>query len=990
MSDLIGRNLGPYRIIEQIGRGGMATVYKAYQASIDRYVAVKVLPAHFMQDPTFLERFDREARTIARLEHPHILPVHDYGRAEDGTTYIAMRFVEAGTLADMLESSVLFLEDAYDLFVQIAEALAYAHEQGVVHRDMKPSNVLVDMNSQAFLTDFGLAKIMEGDSSLTGNMILGTPTYMAPEQGEGQPADERSDIYALGIILYEMTTGRPPFQAETPMAVMLKHITEPLPLPRKINPDLPETIERVILKSLAKEPDDRFQSVADFLAALKEAMRAVTSTAPTRRVEAAPAVEPAAAKPGPEKERPAWLWPVVGGVVLLIGVLAAWIIFSGGEEGVEPGSEEVAGVAQEDENGSPADQPPATQPPPPPTPASAGEQEMPAEPPPPGWSHFSSTQGIKAVAGQDDIIWLGTSGGLIAWNRQTGEYEKYTTLDGLPYHNINSLVVDSDGTLWGATEGGGIWAFDGANWHTYTTDDGLETDLISVLFETDGGTLIAAAAHAETTFYRFEDDTWVADMPVPPVQYGRPIAIAEDEFGLAVGYEADGILYFDYDDEEWTHLTTGDGLPADEIRSLAFDEEGNFLVAVAGPDGFGLYDPPEFDPLLELADASANVIYPAPDGTVWLGLDDGTLWEFQSDDFSDGHEQLGLPYGQIRTLVQDEDGMLWIGVEDQGLIRFDGQSFAPYALENEPAFHEARQIVEHNGQLHFIHLWGDLTVPVYTPADDRWEATNHQVEITAMAFGPDGAQWLGTYEGLWRISPEGARRRFTGADGLPGGIVTHLSFGPDGGLWVGTEMGLAYHNPSQDVDWRNFTDYLPSPRVSALYTAPDGAVYIGTAQTDDGPAGLVWGAENFVSGAWLAGEGVPERLADMADFIAGHPFPEWVDNITALAVDYEGYLWVGTSGGGLWRWRQGEDWQQFDETSGATSGVVLTIAPMPEGTTWFGTDYDGLWGYNPDEGWWQETPEDGLPGWSIFASLLTEDGHLWLSTDGGIARLVEP
>ena len=210
MANLIGQTLGSYQILEQVGKGGMATVYKAYHAAMDRYAAVKVLPPHFMHDDTFLERFEREARTIARLEHPHILPVYDYGKTDDGTTYIVMRYIEAGTLADLLSAEDPDLNEAIRLFKQIADALAYAHEQGVVHRDMKPSNILVDGRRQTFLTDFGLARIVEGDSSLTGSMILGTPTYMAPEQCEGQPADERSDIYALGIILYEMLTSRPP------------------------------------------------------------------------------------------------------------------------------------------------------------------------------------------------------------------------------------------------------------------------------------------------------------------------------------------------------------------------------------------------------------------------------------------------------------------------------------------------------------------------------------------------------------------------------------------------------------------------------------------------------------------------------------------------------------------------------------------------------------------------------------------------------------
>ena len=224
MTDLIGQNLGPYRILEQIGQGGMATVYKAYQPSMNRNVAIKVLPSYLMQDPMFSERFEREAHTIARLEHPHILPVYDYGQTDNGTTYIAMRYIDAGTLADVLKRSQLSLEDTLYYFDQIADALAHAHRQGVIHRDMKPSNIMVDAWRQVFLVDFGLARMIEGSGELTGSNIVGTPSYIAPELGVGRPADKRSDIYALGIILYQMTTRRLPFEAETPMAIIFKHI----------------------------------------------------------------------------------------------------------------------------------------------------------------------------------------------------------------------------------------------------------------------------------------------------------------------------------------------------------------------------------------------------------------------------------------------------------------------------------------------------------------------------------------------------------------------------------------------------------------------------------------------------------------------------------------------------------------------------------------------------------------------------------------------
>ncbi len=265
-----GQMLGPYQIISQIGRGGMATVYKAYHVNMDRYVALKVVSTQLADNPDFLKRFQQEARLIAKLEHPHILPVHDYGEFE-GIPYMVMRFLEAGTLKEWLAAPVS-LAEVDRIFTQLANALQYAHDKGVIHRDIKPSNAMLDKLGDIFLTDFGVAKMLEGSAQLTATgAITGTPAYMSPEQARGDKADQRSDIYSLGVVLFEMLTGRVPFEAETPMAVLFKQIQDPPPPLSTVRPDLPYTLEPVLLKALTKDPADRYPTIHDFLDAWKRA-----------------------------------------------------------------------------------------------------------------------------------------------------------------------------------------------------------------------------------------------------------------------------------------------------------------------------------------------------------------------------------------------------------------------------------------------------------------------------------------------------------------------------------------------------------------------------------------------------------------------------------------------------------------------------------------------------------------------------------------------
>ncbi|MFN8372339.1 MAG: serine/threonine-protein kinase [Anaerolineae bacterium] len=273
---LQGRKLGKYEIKDLLGQGGMATVYRGYQEDIDRYVAIKVLPPHPGLDPTFVDRFRQEARTIARLQHPHILPVYDYG-TEDNILYLVMAYVEGGSLSDMIKEGPLNLRQVEKFLREISGALDYAHRQGIVHRDLKPANILIDTEGHALLADFGIAKWAEGGASITGTGIVGTPAYMAPEQGKGLPADARSDIYALGVVVYELLTGKQPYAADTAMMLILRHIQDPIPNISESVEGLPPALDEVMKRVLAKEPEDRFQSAADFANAFSSALKEIES-----------------------------------------------------------------------------------------------------------------------------------------------------------------------------------------------------------------------------------------------------------------------------------------------------------------------------------------------------------------------------------------------------------------------------------------------------------------------------------------------------------------------------------------------------------------------------------------------------------------------------------------------------------------------------------------------------------------------------------------
>jgi len=251
----------------------MASVFKAYQPTLDRYVAVKVLPAYHAREPVFIKRFEQEARSVAKLAHPNIVQIHDFGET-DGITYIVMEYVDGGTLKDRLKKP-MSVQEAADFIIQAAEGLDCAHRNGIVHRDVKPANMLLRRDGHLLLSDFGIAKILEGTTNLTRvGTGIGTPQYMSPEQGTGQAVDRRSDIYSLGIVFFHCLTGRVPFVAENPLSITLKHVNEPLPVEQLLATGVPPQIVHVVAKMAAKQPADRFQTAEALIEALVNALAA--------------------------------------------------------------------------------------------------------------------------------------------------------------------------------------------------------------------------------------------------------------------------------------------------------------------------------------------------------------------------------------------------------------------------------------------------------------------------------------------------------------------------------------------------------------------------------------------------------------------------------------------------------------------------------------------------------------------------------------------
>lgn len=1012
MTTLIpGQQLGPYQIIQQIGKGGMATVYKAYHAAMDRYVALKVVAIQLAEDPNFLQRFQQEARLIARLEHPHILPVHDFGEA-NGVPFMVMRFLEAGTLKERITTEPLTLAEVDRIFCQLADALQYSHDHGVIHRDIKPSNAMLDKRGDVFLTDFGVAKMVEGASQVTATgTITGTPAYMSPEQAQGKKIDHRSDIYSLGVVLYEMLTGRVPFEAETPMAVIFKHIQEPPSPLSLVRPDLPYTLEAVLLKALAKEPDDRYASMDAFREAWQTAMsegEAIAKIAPLPgeappTLKSAPPLKKLPTTPLPDVTPPpykttppqyqttppeyktnppvsstggkiaATVTPMLGGLILgvvlcIVCCVASFFILGAiGEQLPDntptPGAVVESTATPTGSEAEPTDDTIIVAAPP----AGSGETRS-----------WAGSNTYYTLAFDGDRLLGGGPGSLSVFNPD-GSYQQLTSADTLPAAWILDFQVDAPGHIWVATIGG-ILEMNGEQRAYYTTENGLDSDYIRSIARVSEEEIWAGTQYSGVDgggLLKLDGKTWKAvegfpsseDDSVPETVSNDINTISVNTAGVWVG-TGRGLALYDTD-QDWNVFTTEQGLPGDNITSVYQDEDG--LVWVGTYEGaLAIFDDAnwsfkEFTNLSDKGVYSIREIAQDEDRNLWFA--GGGIARYNPDDASweyFNNSEGSLPVYNVISIAIAEDGSIYFGSEAEGLVHYQDEKFSVNYQKNLPRFGYYRKVIDNQkGNYYFVDLY-DGGADIYTPESDLWGYLSNEFYIP-MGFDANGAMWSGGYNGLWIYSDEKVTNVSTENSDLPSNYVSCVAFDQQGNAYLGTDAGVAVFNGKEIVETYTTENVkLGDNVIRGFFTASDDSLW-------------VWGAFSFshkkADGSW-------------EHFNTGDLSKDYVSDINGIVEDAQGMVWVATNGQGLFRY-DGKAWKNFKATDpgvGLPTDYLTSLEIAPDGSLWIGTFWQGVVRFDGTE-WKVYNRENGLIHPTVYDIQFDENGGVWLATEGGITYL---
>ncbi len=760
----VAPNIGRYEIRSELGRGGMATVYLAHDPLFERDVALKELSPVLLQDPAFRARFEREARTIASLEHPSIVPVYDFGE-DEGRLYLVMRYMSGGSLSDRLIVGPLSLDEIVETIDRLASALRVAHSRGIVHRDLKPANILFDQYGNAHLSDFGIIKLTESTMSLTGSAVIGTPAYMSPEQVHGNlELDGRSDIYSMGIVLFEMLTGAQPYKAGTPAKQMMMHLMDPIPSILALRPDLPESFEELIALAMAKDRDERFAAIDELSATLAsmadEAQRVIEPAerpakkpgelepkhrtaddiAEPREPETArklpvdesvanaevtlpPQIRTAnghAVQQGLKRMRRVPLWGVILGLSIALGAAI------GGSALLADGSSTPpAATAAEDRSQLAAAQHSPTVPEPTmtkrPTTTATNAAIFTSEPtsfPSPfptasiDFSSFASLE-IRKLGDYrvNQVAWspggsqmaAGVGDGTVRiWDTQSGEQ-----LLVLRSHfgGVRDVAWSADGSLLAAA---GAWIWDAENWEK------LETLGNVFAWSPDGSYL---AHSGEGTGIHIWDATSRVDSGIleDEAEWITSLAWSPDGFRLAAGGFEGTVRLFEIDRER--ELFRLEGHRA-SVSALAWSPDGSYLVSMEGlawrdsetSSSSRIWDPETGEELQIINGLTAW----SPNGALLAsGHDDGTVrvWgarELKVIHVMEGHADaiacLAWSPDGLALATGDQDGTirLWDAVSGEALHAFEGHIGFVASLAWSPD----GQHLASSGNDGLVRLWG--------------------------------------------------------------------------------------------------------------------------------------------------------------------------------------------------------------------------------------------------------------------------------------------
>ena len=853
---------GRYEIRGELGRGGMATVYHAYDPNFGREVAIKVLPREFLHDPQFRARFEREAKTIALLEHPAIVPVYDFGE-EDGQPYIVMRFMSGGSLADRVRRGPVPLAEVGRLISALAPALDVAHAKGIIHRDLKPGNILFDEYGNPFLSDFGIARITQsaGSATLTGSAIIGTPAYMSPEQVQGnKDIDGRSDIYALGVILFQMLAGKMPYESDTPAKVMLMHILDPVPQVSTTKGDIPVVLDRVINQAMAKDPNQRFPTASQMATVLSAAITGqpavrpvpppvrsgetvVAPITPSRQPPSGihhsqvsqppsgasyPATPPPVQRPvtGSQPSQrmpsgsyapvrpvrrglPTWMW-IVGGIMLvgLIGV----VVIGGGlaiflnratPTAVTPSTNSSTGLVTSGLA--------------PVTPANASGVG-----PVQAWGRGTINQAVISPDGTR--VAVASSSGIYLHEAATLQAQTFIETGSW----ISSVAFSPDSRQVAGGDANGlvrIWdAGSGKLLHSLTGHSG---QVRTVLYAPDGNTLFSGGSDKTVRAWNTASGELVRTLEghTNPV---RAMAISPDGSTLVSGGFDQSLRFWSLG--SWQLLNTGDaGFP---VYTLAYSTDGTVLAVAGSNRAIALVDPKSGQPLHKLEGPNLDLIYTlafGPEGILLAAgsLEKTYLWNSSNGNLVrtfEGHT------GYLRSVGFTPDGMSLLTAGMEGSLRLwrmsDGQQSQVY--DGYSSGYNDIALTPDNQRLAVATASNTILIQNAQTGQVEHVLSGHTDWVNSVSISSDGRQLAtggDTTVRIWEISSGNPLQILKGhAD-----LVNRVVYNPKGDLLASgsSDKTIRLWNPADGSLVRTLEGH--EGPVTGLAFSPDGKTLASTA-----------------------------------------------------------------------------------------------------------------------------------------------------------------